>query len=59
MKIYKKIILDSKNKILLEDSYEYKGKFAIAMGIHYDFKSLKGVKLMEKPECSGKDSFTV
>jgi cation diffusion facilitator CzcD-associated flavoprotein CzcO len=47
MKIYKKIVLDSKNKILEEKYFYYTGPIAMA-GIHYDFKSTKGNKLMEK-----------
>ena len=48
MKIYTKIILDKDNNLLEEKSYDYQGNIAIAMGIHYDFKSTKGNKLMEK-----------
>tara|TARA_B110001452_G_scaffold17101_1_gene13894 strand:- start:191 stop:475 length:285 start_codon:yes stop_codon:yes gene_type:complete len=47
MKIYKKIVLDSENKILEEKYFYYTGPIAMA-GIHYDFKSTKGNKLMEK-----------
>tara|TARA_B110001452_G_scaffold224299_1_gene197806 strand:- start:302 stop:586 length:285 start_codon:yes stop_codon:yes gene_type:complete len=47
MKIYKKIVLDSKNKILDEEYFYYIGPVAMA-GIHYDYKSTKGNKLMEK-----------
>ena len=47
MKIYTKIILDKKNKVLKEEFFEYSGTMAFA-GIHYDFKSQKGNKLMEK-----------
>tara|TARA_Y100001970_G_scaffold225305_1_gene278141 strand:+ start:7883 stop:8170 length:288 start_codon:yes stop_codon:yes gene_type:complete len=47
MKVYKKIILDKNNKVIYEDSYNYEGKWA-RLGIHYDFKSTKGAKLMEK-----------
>ncbi|MDC3024720.1 hypothetical protein OA161_00460 [Candidatus Pelagibacter sp.] len=48
MKIYTKIILDKNNKLLKEEFFEYNGKIENAMGIHYDYKSTKGVKLMEK-----------
>ena len=48
MKIYTKIVLDKNNNLLEEKSYDYQGNIAIAMGIHYDFKSTKGNKLMEK-----------
>ena len=47
MKIYTKIILDKNNKVLKEEFFEYLGTMAFA-GIHYDFKSQKGNKLMEK-----------
>ena len=47
MKIYTKIILDKNNKILKEEFFEYSGTMALA-GIHYDYKSTKGNKLMEK-----------
>tara|TARA_B100000965_G_scaffold299317_1_gene257674 strand:+ start:146 stop:433 length:288 start_codon:yes stop_codon:yes gene_type:complete len=47
MKIYTKIILDKNNKVLKEEFFEYSGVMALA-GIHYDFKSQKGNKLMEK-----------
>ena len=48
MKIYRKIILDKNDNVLIEDSYEHRGMVSFAMGIHYDFKSTKGAKLMEK-----------
>ena len=48
MKIYTRIVLDKDNNLLEEKSYDYQGNIAIAMGIHYDFKSTKGNKLMEK-----------
>ena len=47
MKIYTKIILDKNNKVLKEEFFEYSGTMALA-GIHYDYKSTKGNKLMEK-----------
>ena len=47
MKIYTKIILDKNNKVLKEEFFEYLGAMALA-GIHYDYKSTKGNKLMEK-----------
>ena len=47
MKIYTKIILDKNNQILEEEFFEYSGTIALA-GIHYDYKSTKGNKLMEK-----------
>ena len=47
MKIYTKIILDKNNNILEENSYEYNGPLCLC-GIHYNFASLKGQKLMEK-----------
>ena len=47
MKIYTKIILDKNNKVLEEEFFEYSGPMALS-GIHYDYKSTKGNKLMEK-----------
>ena len=47
MKIYTKIILDKNNKILEENYFEYNGPLG-ACGIHYDFKSTRSAKLMEK-----------
>ena len=48
MKIYTKIIFDKNDNLLKEEFCEYSGKIANAMGIHYDYKSTKGNKLMEK-----------
>ena len=47
MKIYTKIIFDKNNNILEENSYEYSGPLGLC-GIHYNYASLKGSKLMEK-----------
>ena len=47
MKIYTKLILDKNDKVLKEEFFEYSGTMALA-GIHYDYKSTKGNKLMEK-----------
>ena len=47
MKVYKKIILDKNNKVIYEDSYDYKGNWSY-LGIHYDYKSTRGAKAMEK-----------
>ena len=47
MKIYTKIILDKNDNIILEEFFYYKGKIAHA-GIHYDYKSTRSAKLMEK-----------
>ena len=47
MKIYTKIVLDKNNKVLKEEFFEYSGTMALAC-IHYDYKSTKGNKLMEK-----------
>ena len=47
MKIYTKIILDKNDKVLKELFFEYNGSLALC-GIHYDFKSTKSSKLMEK-----------
>ena len=48
MKVYKKIILDKNNDVIFEDFYNYNGPIIMTMGIHYDFKSLAGVRAMEK-----------
>ena len=48
MKIYTKIILDKNNNLINENFFEYNGEIANAMGIHYDFKSTRSAKLMEK-----------
>ena len=47
MKVYRKIILDKNNKVIYEDSYDYEGTWSY-LGIHYDFKSTRGAKAMEK-----------
>ena len=47
MKVYRKIILDKNNKVVYEDSYDYEGTWSY-LGIHYDFKSTRGAKAMEK-----------
>ena len=47
MKIYKKIILDKNNNVIFEDFFNYHGPLANA-GIHYDYKSTRSAKLMEK-----------
>ena len=47
MKIYTKIVLDVNNNVIEENSFDYKGPVSNC-GIHYDFKSLRGVKAMEK-----------
>ena len=47
MKIYTKIVFDKDNNLIEEKYYEYSGSIALA-GIHYDFKSTKSSKLMEK-----------
>ena len=49
MKVYTKIILDKNDKIIYEESYDYQGKWA-RLGIHYDYKSLSGVRAMEKKQ---------
>jgi len=48
MKIYTKIVLDKNDSLLEEEFYYYTGNIASVMGIHYDYKSTKGNKLMEK-----------
>ena len=47
MKIYTKIIFDKNNQLIKEEFYEHNGPIAFA-GIHYDYKSTKSAKLMEK-----------
>ena len=47
MKIYTKIILDKNYNILEERYFEYNGPLWNC-GIHYDFKSTRGAKAMEK-----------
>ena len=47
MKVYRKIILDKNDKVLFEDSYDYKGKWT-RLGIHYDYKSTRSAKKMQK-----------
>ena len=47
MKIYTKIVLDNKNKVIEAKYFNYFGPISMA-GIHYDYKSTKGNKLMEK-----------
>ncbi len=47
MKIYTKILLDKDNNLIEEKYFNYSGQISYA-GIHYDFKSLRGVKAMEK-----------
>ena len=47
MKIYTKIILDKNNNIIEEKYFNYSGPMSYA-GIHYDFKSTRGTKAMEK-----------
>ena len=47
MKIYKKIIIDKNNKIIFENSFEYNGPLS-RCGIHYDYKSTRAAKAMQK-----------
>ena len=47
MKIYTKIILDKDDNVIEEKYFEYSGSLLLA-GIHYDYKSTKSAKLMEK-----------
>ena len=48
MKVYKKIILDKNNNVLSEHFFNHKGSIGYAMGIHYDYKSTRSAKLMQK-----------
>ena len=47
MKIYTKIILDKNNNLIEEVYFDYNGPLSLA-GIHFDYKSTRGAKLMEK-----------
>ena len=47
MKIYTKIILDKDNNLISEEFFHYRGRISMA-GIHYDYKSTRSAKLMEK-----------
>ena len=47
MKVYTKIILDKNDKVIYEEHYNYEGSWG-RLGIHYDFKSTRGAKAMEK-----------
>ena len=47
MKVYTKIIFDKNNNILEQEYYDYIGHVSLC-GIHYDFKSTRSAKLMEK-----------
>ena len=47
MKIYTKILLDKDNNLIEEKYFNYSGPISHA-GIHYDFKSTRGAKAMEK-----------
>ena len=47
MKIYTKIVFDKDENLIEEKYFEYNGPLSTC-GIHYDFKSTKSAKLMEK-----------
>ena len=47
MKIYTKILLDKDNNLIEEKYFNYVGPVS-KCGIHYDFKSTRGAKAMEK-----------
>ena len=47
MKVYRKIIFDKNDKVLFEDAYNYEGKWT-RLGIHYDYKSTRSAKKMQK-----------
>ncbi len=47
MKIYTKILLDINNNVIEEKFFHYEGIISYC-GIHYDFKSTRGAKAMEK-----------
>ena len=48
MKIYTKETLKKNNKLIWKVPFELKGKIQKVMGIHYDYKSTRSAKLMEK-----------
>ncbi len=47
MKIYTKIILDKNDNMIKEVSFNYQGMISHC-GIHFDYKSTRGAKAMEK-----------
>ena len=47
MKIYTKILLDKDDNLIEDKHFHYSGPISYA-GIHYDFKSTRGAKAMEK-----------
>ena len=47
MKIYTKIVLDKNDNKIKEEYFYYQGMISHC-GIHYDFKSTRGAKAMEK-----------
>ena len=47
MKIYTKIVLDINDNVIEEEFINYIGSISHC-GIHYDFKSTRGAKAMEK-----------
>tara|TARA_Y100000992_G_C20834743_1_gene291012 strand:- start:74 stop:370 length:297 start_codon:yes stop_codon:yes gene_type:complete len=47
MKIYTKIVLDKNDNKIKEEYFYYQGIISHC-GIHYDFKSTRGAKAMEK-----------
>jgi hypothetical protein len=47
MKIYTKIIIDYEDSIIESNFFDYVGLVSYC-GIHYDFKSTRGAKAMEK-----------
>ena len=47
MKIYTKILLDINDNVIEEKFFHYEGIISYC-GIHYDFKSTRGAKAMEK-----------
>ena len=48
MKIYTKETLKKNNKLIWKGPFKLKGKIQKVMGIHYDYKSTRSAKLMEK-----------
>ena len=47
MKIYTRILLDINDNVIEEKFFHYEGIISYC-GIHYDFKSTRGAKAMEK-----------
>ena len=42
------MLIHAKSKLIKEEYFDYKGEVSRLMGIHYDYKSTRSAKLMEK-----------